>query len=124
MLRSYGVTGFQTHLRKLVDLAAHYFESLVLASEDFELFVPRSFALVVFRLRGSAGVDADALNRDFFARTTERKDIHLTPTVVGGKYCTRLAVGSPFTKVEHIEAAWGLIQALAVEARQAVAVVV
>ncbi|KAL8290024.1 hypothetical protein RQP46_002963 [Phenoliferia psychrophenolica] len=120
VLRSYGVSGFQTHLRKLVDLADH-FEKLVKASDDFELFVPRSFSLVVFRLRGSATVDAEALNKDFFARTAERKDIHLTPTVVGGSYCTRLAVGSPFTKVEHVEAAWGLIQALAVEARQAVA---
>ena len=119
VLRSYGVSGFQAHLRKLVDLAA-YFEKLVLETEGFELFVPRSFALVVFRLRAPAGGDAEALNRDFFARTAERKDIHLTPTTVGGRYCTRLAVGSPFTKIEHIESAWELIKALAIESRQAV----
>ncbi|KAK4701034.1 hypothetical protein P7C70_g5203, partial [Phenoliferia sp. Uapishka_3] len=120
VLRSHGVNGFQSHLRKLNSHAAH-FSSLVLSSpNEFELFVPRRFSLVVFRLRGVSDADSDRLNREFFARTSERKDIHLTPTIVGGKYCTRLAVGSPFTKVEHIEKAWELIQELAADARRAV----
>ncbi|KAM0753813.1 PLP-dependent transferase [Meredithblackwellia eburnea MCA 4105] len=123
VLRSYGVSGFQAHLRQLVSLASH-FESLVASERDaFELFVPRSFALVVFRLRGTTEEEADALNRHFFALTTERKDITLTPTVVGGKYCTRVAVGSPLTKVEHIDAAWSLVQQLAQEARKTLKVV-
>lgn len=57
------------------------------------------------------------MNKDFFRRSTERHDIHLTPTTVGGKYCTRVAVGSQKTKSEHIEGLWKVIKELAEEAR-------
>lgn len=120
VLRSFGTSGFEEHLRRLITLAAH-FESLLLTSPDsFELFVPRRLSLVVFRLRAPSEAAADKLNRAFFALTAERKDTHLKATVVGGKYCTRVAMGSPFTKVERVEAAWKLIRELAAEARSAV----
>ncbi|ELU38434.1 aromatic-L-amino-acid decarboxylase [Rhizoctonia solani AG-1 IA] len=47
---SFGVEGFQAHIRKGVELAK-IFESLVEQSSLFEIVTPRSFALVVFRLR-------------------------------------------------------------------------
>ncbi|KEP45565.1 aromatic-L-amino-acid decarboxylase [Rhizoctonia solani 123E] len=50
VLRSFGVEGFQTHIRKGVELAK-IFESLIENSSLFEMVAPRSFALVVFRLR-------------------------------------------------------------------------
>ncbi|CAE6446326.1 unnamed protein product [Rhizoctonia solani] len=50
VLRSFGVEGFQAHIRKGVELAK-IFESLVEKSSLFELVTPRSFGLVVFRLR-------------------------------------------------------------------------
>ncbi|KAI5475280.1 glycoside hydrolase family 13 protein [Pseudohyphozyma bogoriensis] len=118
VLRSYGVTGFQTHLRTLINKTIH-FEKLVLsASDKYELFVPRRLSLVVFRLKGDGdAVKEDALNRDFFTRVAERKDIHLTPTVVGGMHCTRVTVGSQLTKESHLDAAWEAIQEVAEEAR-------
>lgn len=134
VLRSYGVEGFQAHLRKLVGLTAQL-EQLVLGdqSEKFSLFVPRRLSLLVIRLEipkaakgltngftsinlgGTAEDDIkkkDVLNRAFFKLMSERSDIHLTPTVVGGTYCTRIAVGSPYTKGEHIENCWRIIQEL------------
>lgn len=50
VLRSYGVEGFQKHIRKHVELAK-VFESLVEQSSLFELVAPRSLSLNVFRLR-------------------------------------------------------------------------
>lgn len=61
------------------------------------------------------------MNREFFRRVGERRDIHLTPTVVGGVYCTRLVVGSPFTREEHVRRAWEVVQEVAEEARKAIA---
>ncbi|ORY75336.1 aromatic-L-amino-acid decarboxylase [Leucosporidium creatinivorum] len=124
VLRSYGISGFQAHLRNLISRAARL-ESLVLSSpNEFELFVPRRFSLVVLRLKASSpkngeveDKDANELNKKFFALTAERKDIHLTPTTVGGKYCTRIAIGSPFTKDEHIKKVWKVINELAEEAK-------
>lgn len=126
MLRSYGTSGFQAHLRELNDHAAHL-EQLVLASSAHELFVPRRFSLVVLRLKNaSAGddekdPDADKLNREFHRLSTERRDIMLTPTTVGGRYCTRVAIGSPFTKKEHVDKLWKIMGELEQEARRNVA---
>ncbi|CAE6465707.1 unnamed protein product [Rhizoctonia solani] len=49
VLRSFGVEGFQAHIRKGVELAKA-FEALVENSSLFEMVAPRSFGLVVFRL--------------------------------------------------------------------------
>lgn len=78
VLRSYGVSGFQAHLRKLVDLTKH-FEELVTKSPTYELFVPRRFSLVCVRLVGATedaekDVDADKLNKEFHRLSAERKD--------------------------------------------------
>ena len=58
VLRSYGIEGVQSHLRKLIDLSKR-FESLVVGEEGFELFVPRSLSLVVFRLIMKDSVDTE-----------------------------------------------------------------
>ncbi|KAF8602719.1 hypothetical protein BDV93DRAFT_533368 [Ceratobasidium sp. AG-I] len=49
VLRSFGIEGFQAHIRKGVELSK-LFSSLVEQSSLFELVVPPSFALTVFRL--------------------------------------------------------------------------
>lgn len=59
VLRSFGVEGFQAHIRKGVDLAK-VFESLVEKSSLFELVTPRSFGLVVFRLRAPTALPTPA----------------------------------------------------------------
>lgn len=131
VLRSYGEIGFQTHQRRLCKLATQ-FESLILQSPaHFELFTPRSFSLVVFRLRISSRSTSttdeehlraeDALNREFFARAVERDDMHLTATVVDGTYCTRIAIGSPFTRAHHVEQVWTAVKDIAETARATMA---
>ena len=130
--------GFQQHLRKLNSLATH-FENLVKSdtSKGYRLFVDRRFSLVVIQLLvlpsardpinsltdrvdtlNLAGPSQDVLNRAFFKLVSERDDIHLTPTVVGGEYCTRIAIGSPNTEIRHVEKCWELIKELSEVARE------
>lgn len=114
VLRSYGISGFQAHLRKLNSLATHFSSLLASRPGLVSHFVPARFALVVFRVakRGASEAGLNEINRAFFAKTAERSDIMLTPTVVGGTYCTRVAIGSPNTKEEHIDKLWQVIQEL------------
>ncbi|QRW15365.1 aromatic-L-amino-acid decarboxylase [Ceratobasidium sp. AG-Ba] len=49
VLRSFGVEGFQAHIRKGIELSK-LFSSLIQQNTLFELVVPPSFALTVFRL--------------------------------------------------------------------------
>ncbi|SGY40405.1 BQ5605_C003g02370 [Microbotryum silenes-dioicae] len=120
VLRSYGQKKFQEHLNKGIALAQRL-ENLVLEhrGNGFELFVPRRFALIVIRLLEPNGGDEEALNKAFFARIAKRKDIHLTSTIVGGKSCTRVAIGGTQTKEQHIDHLWNVIREVSDETRQA-----
>ncbi|KAG8746154.1 hypothetical protein FRC10_006020 [Ceratobasidium sp. 414] len=55
VLRSFGVEGFQAHIRKGIELSK-LFTSLIEQSSLFELVVPRSFTLTVFRLVSPPGL--------------------------------------------------------------------
>ncbi|SCZ95906.1 BZ3500_MvSof-1268-A1-R1_Chr8-1g09875 [Microbotryum saponariae] len=120
VLRSYGQKMFQEHLSKGIALAQRL-ENLVLKhrGNGFELFVPRRFALIVIRLLEPNGGDEETLNKAFFARIAKRKDVHLTPTIVGGKSCTRVAIGGTQTKEQHIDHLWKVIREVSDETRQA-----
>lgn len=111
VLRSFGVTGIQKYLRGTSACGDH-FERLVRAEPDrFEMVAPRRAGLVVFRLIDGEmdAKETNALNDVFFEKLHERKDLHLTPGVVDGKACTRVAVGSPATTTEHMDKAWAVI---------------
>lgn len=125
VLRSYGVEGFQKHIRKGIALNDS-FVSLVEKSPILSLVTPPSFSLTVFRLNPSAGIDApvslealNKLNRAFFGRVSARTDIYLTQTMLNDVYCVRFAVGSAWTEEQDIKAAFDVIQKeaeLAIEA--------
>ncbi|GBE83575.1 predicted protein [Sparassis crispa] len=119
VLRSYGVEGFQKHIRKGIALNNH-FVSLVSASPLFSLVAPPSFALTVFRLTPQTVLPVSTapltesllndVNRALYVRITARPEILLTQTVLNGTVCLRFAVGATRTETEHVEMAWQLIQ--------------
>ncbi|RPD53751.1 hypothetical protein L226DRAFT_492786 [Lentinus tigrinus ALCF2SS1-7] len=126
VLRSYGVEGFQAHIRKGVELNKH-FVSLVRASPDFELVTTPSLALSVFRLRlpststlspdSAEGLAAlNDLNRALNLRLSVDNDkIFITQTMLNGMICLRFAIGAQRTEKEHVDRAWDLIKQCATE---------
>lgn len=124
VLRSFGTNGFRSHLRKLVDLAK-YFEEMVKSEDGVEMFTPRSFSLVVFRiLDPSKNLEIEnKLNAAFIKRSNEEHKIMLTQTSVGGKQCVRVAIGSRETEERHLKESWeGIIRPLIAKAREDVKV--
>jgi aromatic-L-amino-acid decarboxylase len=120
VLRSFGIQGFQSHIRKGIE-HARTFASLIRSSDKFELVTPPSFALVVFRLVPPTSESAstgekplsresiNGLNRDFFARISARPEIYLTQTDLAGTFCIRLAVGGQRTQETHVREAFEII---------------
>jgi aromatic-L-amino-acid decarboxylase len=129
VLRSFGAQGFRAHLRKVGDrpqsaslytpqrysqgiTLSNKFSDLVKASSQFELVVPPSFALTVFRLTAPKGngdlASLNAHNRIFHRRLSS-SDLFLTQTDVNGTFCLRFAVGAVRTEEEHILAAWDVL---------------
>ncbi|QSB17207.1 aminotransferase class V-fold PLP-dependent enzyme [Natronosporangium hydrolyticum] len=108
VLRWYGAEGLRAHIRHGVALAAR-FADLVRADDRFELVTDHPFALVCFRLRGGD----DASNERLLTRLNAAGEVFLTHTRVNGRYTLRLAVGSPHTTEETIDALWRDLRRLA-----------
>ncbi|GAA5945127.1 uncharacterized protein JCM15063_006528 [Sporobolomyces koalae] len=120
VLRSFGTNGFRSHQRKLVELAK-YLEGIVRAEDGVEMFTPRSFSLVVFRILDPSGdlEIENRLNAAFIKRSNEEHKIMLTQTAVGGKQCVRIAIGSRETREHHLKHSWEeIIRPLIAQARQ------
>eukprot|EP00160_Parvularia_atlantis_P018222 Unigene6630_Nuclearia_a/m.20372 Unigene6630_Nuclearia_a/g.20372 ORF Unigene6630_Nuclearia_a/g.20372 Unigene6630_Nuclearia_a/m.20372 type:complete len:125 (+) Unigene6630_Nuclearia_a:471-845(+) len=118
VMRCYGVSGLQAHIRKHIT-QAELFESLVRGDERFELVAPRSLSLVCFRLVPPASANAsadqvDELNRKF-EDTVNTRGVFIIHTSLAGKYVLRFVPGSPWTEERHVRAAFATFQQVASE---------
>jgi len=116
VLRSYGIKGFQAHLRKGIR-QAEIFANLLRSSQNFEIITPPSFALVVFRIvppslppKPSRLASLNGLNRIFSRRVSGRAEIFIIQTDLQGTFCLRFAIGAQRTEEHHIEAAFRLFE--------------
>eukprot|EP00249_Psilotum_nudum_P018946 c27032_g1_i2 orf=156-1640(+) len=111
VLRLYGASGLRKYIRNHIKLAEH-FENLVHADSRFEIMVPRTFALVCFRLKPFDG-DQDngyALNSSLLEAVNASGEMYFSHTVLSGVYVLRLAIGAPLTEQIHVDGAWKVIQ--------------
>jgi aromatic-L-amino-acid decarboxylase len=107
VIRCYGVSGLQQHIRTHVELAQQ-FASWVAADERFEVTAPHPLSLVCFRLRAD-----DARNTALMHSLNGSGELYLTHTRIGGRVSLRLAIGGTYTGREHVERAWHAIGAAA-----------
>jgi aromatic-L-amino-acid decarboxylase len=111
VLRCYGRSGLQAHIRSGVSLAAS-FEEWVRACDGWEVCAPRHFSTVCFRLCGD---DADERNRALLERVNASGEAYLSHAVLHDRYVLRLAVGQMNTRLEDVQLTWDLLQRLAAE---------
>jgi aromatic-L-amino-acid/L-tryptophan decarboxylase len=104
VLRCYGRSGLQAHIRSGIALAQR-FEALVAAEPGWEICAPRPFSVVCFRAPGD-----DARNRELLARVNATGEIFISHAVLGGRYVLRLAVGGMFTGEADIDRAWAVLR--------------
>ncbi|KDP38775.1 hypothetical protein JCGZ_05111 [Jatropha curcas] len=113
ILRSYGISNLQSHIRSDIQMAK-VFEGFVRSDSRFEIVVPRRFALVCFRLVWPNKLDglgnSEILNRKLLEWVNSTGRIYMTHTKVGGEYILRFAVGATLTEERHVVAAWMLIK--------------
>ncbi|XP_076751093.1 histidine decarboxylase [Xylocopa sonorina] len=104
VIRNYGITGLQKHIREGVRLAQK-FEALVLADPRFEIPASRHLGLVVFRLRGE-----NSLTERLLKKMNTRGRVHCVPAALHGKYVIRFTVTSTNTTNEDILRDWAEIR--------------
>jgi aromatic-L-amino-acid/L-tryptophan decarboxylase len=104
VLRCYGRTGLQAHIRSGIALAER-FESLVAGAKGWELCAPREFSVVCFRMRGD-----DDRNRALLERVNASGEMFISHAVLRGRYVLRLAVGGMLTGPADIDRAWEVLR--------------
>jgi aromatic-L-amino-acid decarboxylase len=92
---------------------------IVKASDKFELVVPPTLALLVFRLKAPSDVEAsdeglNALNDRLYARLDARYDVFLTRTLLKSIEreisCIRFAMGGINTTLKDVQETWRIIE--------------
>lgn len=116
VLRHYGLEGLRAHIREHVRLA-EMVERLVKYDDRFELVVPRTLALVCFRVAGP-----DELTMRVIERVNASGKAFLSHGSFPGPGGTprpiaRLAIGGTHTREEHVRAVWNLVIRAADELR-------
>lgn len=104
VLRCYGRSGLQAHIRSGVELAAA-FERWVAEAPGWELCAPRSFSVVCFRLEGD-----DDRNRALLERVNATGEMFVSHAVLNGRYVLRLAVGQLRTTERDVALAWEVLR--------------
>jgi aromatic-L-amino-acid/L-tryptophan decarboxylase len=104
VLRCFGRSGLQEHIRRGVRLAA-MFEDWVAEEPGWELCAPRPFSVVCFRLSGS-----DERNRELLERVNASGDIFISHAVLNERYVLRLAVGNMRTTDDDVRRAWEVLR--------------
>ncbi len=111
VIRSYGVEGIRTLVRRHIALAQE-FAGWVEDHPDFETMAPVPLGLVCFRYRPH-DMDAgdprlDEMNRKLLAAVNDTGRVHLSHTTLGGRYAIRMCIGQLRTTREDVEEAWKL----------------
>ncbi|KAF6166145.1 hypothetical protein GIB67_023855 [Kingdonia uniflora] len=116
VIRSYGVANLRNYLRSHVKMAKQ-FEGLLVADNRFEVVVPRTFAMVCFRVAPSAmaitfneETNVNELNAKLLESMNVSGKVYMTHAVVGGVYMIRFAVGTTLTEERHVSAVWKVVQ--------------
>jgi aromatic-L-amino-acid/L-tryptophan decarboxylase len=103
VLRCFGRSGLQRHIRSGVSLAAE-FERWVADADGWELSAPRHFSTVCFRLAGD-----DDRNRALLERVNAGGEMFISHAMLNGRYVLRLAIGNLWTTTDDVRRAWDVL---------------
>ena len=104
VMRAFGRERLAAMIREHVRLA-HLFASWVAADERFEVSSPVVFSLVNIRLKST-----DVANVELMNCVNESGVAFLSPVVLMGKTCLRVAIGDVKTTEADMSETWGAIQ--------------
>ncbi|MFY0685536.1 MAG: aspartate aminotransferase family protein [Cyclobacteriaceae bacterium] len=107
VLRTFGAKGIRARISDHIDHGKWLAEQID-SHISFELLIPRTLNLVVFRYKTSQG-DPNVLNQSLLEQINASGRAYLTHTKINGNYGLRLVAGQTYLKRKHIENVWKLI---------------
>jgi aromatic-L-amino-acid decarboxylase len=116
LIRSEGVSGLQSRLRRDLENAA-WLAAQVDAAPEWERIAPVPLQTVCIR-HHPKGLEGEALDRHTLAwleRLNQSGDAFLNATVLGGRWTVRVSIGAVTTERTHVATLWERMQAVARE---------
>jgi aromatic-L-amino-acid/L-tryptophan decarboxylase len=104
VMRTYGLSGMQKHIRNSVSLGKLLSELILSRSDLFELFCEPAFALTVFTVKGPEGI-----TKKVYQKIEAEKNILPSSAVVGGTFVIRMVSGLPVLTEQHIKDAFEIL---------------
>lgn len=104
VMRTYGLSGMQNHIRSTIALGKLFSELLISRSDLFELFVEPAFALTVFTVKGVEGT-----TKKVYEKLEKEKKMFPSSAVVGGTFVIRVVSGLPGLTEKNIRDAFELV---------------
>lgn len=119
VLRSYGLTGIQSVLRKHIQLNSQFAE-WVKAHPDLELMLPPFLNVTCFRAhpQGASAENLNDLNEHLLADLNASGEAFLTHTKIGDDYVIRMVLGQTYVEQENVERTQQLIQRMVEDSKQ------
>ena len=108
-IRSDGVEHFRSMIAAHVSMTQRLAE-LVAADDRFEIVAPHPLNLLCLRRRGDSPEHGDALTDALIESANATREVLFTRTVLDGRSVLRFSIGSRSTSLDHVVAAWGLLQ--------------
>ncbi|KAI0200399.1 pyridoxal phosphate-dependent transferase [Astrocystis sublimbata] len=106
VIRMYGISGLQAHIRKHVKLAEDFGEMLRSRPDLFEIVTGPRFALTAFRLKAKSETatveEVNALTKKSYDDVLAEGQIFMSSTVVGGVFAIRHCPATPFVEAHHV----------------------
>ena len=124
LIREQGVSGLQARLRRDIE-NARWFAETVRATPEWKVLAPVPLQTICIRHEPAGGPtldDGDALDRHTLAwveRVNASGAAYLTPAVLDGRWMARVSIGAEATTRAHVEMLWQTIQAAVKEAMPA-----
>lgn len=109
VLRTYGISGLQAHIRKHVRMG-EVFHSLIVSRPDlFSIISGPNFALNVFAITGKDKEVANKITNEVYELVNSRGEIYITHTVLQGVYAIRVVSANPLAEESFIRKAFDIL---------------
>jgi aromatic-L-amino-acid/L-tryptophan decarboxylase len=138
VLRTYGISGIQAHIRKHVRLGELFHELVLTRADLFSVLTGPAFALTVITIKqpkperrvsanqsdpfherylndftpdakNQALIDANSLTKEVYELVNQRGEIFLTSSVISGVYAIRVVSASPNAEERYVRRAFEIL---------------
>jgi aromatic-L-amino-acid decarboxylase len=116
VMRSYGLNGMKSHIRKGIRVGSAFADMLRSRSDLFKIITTPSFGLVVFRIlhpNPSDMMDSNSLTEKVYTMINSEKEFFLSSTAVGGLYAIRVVSANQAAEETYVRRVFELITSLA-----------